>query len=230
MEIKIGIIENEMACADSLTALLHQWASDTSLTFQLTHFTRGEDILNQDVFDHHILFIDIQLGGIDGVKTARKLREKKYSGELVFLTAYHEYVFEGYEVQALNYIMKPIPYEKLKNCMDSVVKSLQNEYYILRNRDIVEKIPCNDILYIISSRHHMELITAQNSYRHLISIKNILKCLPPQFIQCHRTVIINIDHVRKLEGHDIVMQNKKILPVSNTYLPDVRKKLESLVF
>lgn len=230
MEIKIGIVENERKYIDLLVEFLYKWANENLCSIQFETFANGEDILNRSVFDYHVLFVDIQLGGINGVEVAKALRHKSYSGEIVFITVYHEYVFDGYEVQALNYIMKPIPYDKLKNCMDVVKKVFHNEYYILQNRDLIEKISYRDIIYISSARHYMELITQTSSYRHLISIKDMMKHLPSQFIQCHRTLIINIYYVQKLEGHNVIMRNKANLPVSNTYLQNVRKKLESLVF
>lgn len=230
MEIKVGIIENEKMYADSLTELLNRWVDENGASIQYKVCPKGEDILNQTVLDYSILFIDIQLDGINGVEVAQILRRKNYTGEIVFLTAYTEYVFDGYEVQALNYILKPIFYEKLKKCMDAAIKSIQNDHYTFRNRDIVERIPFNNILYISSNRHHMEIITAQKNYRHLISIKDILKHLPSQFVQCHRTLIINIDHIQKLDGLIVIMQDKVSLPVSTTYLEQVRKKLESMVF
>lgn len=230
MEIKIGILENDKIYADSLIKLLNQWAAENSSAISIEVYSKGEDLLNRNISDYNILFIDIHLDGINGVEVAQILRQKNYYGEIVFLTAYSEYVFDGYEVQALNYILKPISYERLQKCMDIVMKSIQNNHYTFRNRDIVEQIPFNDILYIASSRHHMEIITAQKISRHLISIKDILKQLPSPFIQCHRTLIINIDHVQKLEGTNVIMSNKVSLPVSTTYLEQVRKKLESLVF
>lgn len=230
MTIKVGIIENEEVFSTHLINLLNEWSQMQNCDIYFDLFLSGEQILSQTTIDYNILFVDIQLLKINGVETAKKLRKKNYTGEIVFLTVFNEYVFEGYNVHALNYILKPITADKLNSCMNIVLQLIQSKNYILSNRDTIEKIPYQQILYILSARHYMEIFTPDRTYRHLISIKNIMKHLPSQFIQCHRTVIINIKHVQKLEGHSIAMSNKVVLPVSNTYLQTVRRALENLVF
>lgn len=229
MKIKIGIIENEKIAVNHLSELLSEWSSLRHCNIHYDIFKSGEYILETSEKDYNILFIDIQLANINGVETAKLLRKDGYTGSIVFITAYQEYVFEGYEVHALNYILKPITLEKLSACMDVVLKSIQNENYILRNRDTIEAIPYTNIIYILSSKHHMELVTTNVTYRHLISIKNIIKILPIQFVQCHRTVIININHIKKLVGYSVIMSNNTCLPVSNTYIQNVRTSLEKSV-
>lgn len=230
MEIKVGIIENEDICATHLVNLLKQWSSLRQCEVLYNVYLSGEDILSKPEIDYNILFIDIQLSNINGVETAKQIRKNKYTGAIVFITAYNEYVFEGYEVRALNYILKPITVDKLFSCMDTILKSVQSENYILRNRDIVEIIPYNQIIYILSAKHHMELVTLNITYRHWISIKNIMKILPIQFIQCHRTVIINISHIKRLQGHSAIMSNDVCLPISNTFIENVRDQFEKSIF
>lgn len=229
MNIKIGIIENEKKYSQSLCELLDAWSSAQFCTLDIHLFSSGNEIIHANILDYNILFIDIQLDDANGVDIAKALRKKECTSEIVFLTAYKEYVFEGYSVHALNYILKPITYEKLKSCMDTVLQSVQSENYILRNRDIIIKIPYNEIMYILSSRHHMNIVTKEKTFTHLISINKLLSCLPAQFVQCHRTVIINMNFIQKLEGREVLMSDFTTLPVSNTYLKVVRKKLEALV-
>ncbi|XBX04684.1 response regulator transcription factor [Enterocloster clostridioformis] len=231
MEVKVGILENEKNYADSLYELLEDWATTRSCILKVDQFNTGQGILqNGAPLNYHIVFIDIQLDDMNGVTVAKELRKRNYTSEIVFLTAFKEYVFEGYNVHALNYILKPITYEKLEGCMDAVLKNIQSDHYTLRNRDKIISIPYSKVIYISSLRHHMEIVTSEETYTHLISIKQLLELLPTQFIRCHRTLIINAYHIKKLEGHIVTMSNSVTLPVSNTYLKSVRKKLESLIF
>lgn len=230
MEIKVGVVENESLYAKELVELLYKWSVVHNCEILHKIYSSGEELLAESDINFDIFFIDIQLASINGVDTAKKLRGRNYKGGIVFLTAFKEYVFQGYEVNAINYILKPIKIEKLELCMAIILKDLKNENYILRNRDLVERIPYNEIIYILSSRHHMELVTNCDTYRHWISMKNILKILPSQFIQCHRTVIVNIDHVKKLQGKTINMSNNICLPVSNTYIQNVRNQIQNSVF
>lgn len=230
MEINITILENEDIHAAFLSNMIKTWAAKNSVSANIHTYRTGTDLLNGNILYFHAFFLDIQLDDMSGIQVAKKLRQLGCTAEIIFLTAYSEYVFDGYDVRALNYILKPISYDKLSSCMDAIMKSIKGENYILRSRDTIEKIPCKDIIYISSARHHMEIYTSGEVYRHLISIKEIMKNLPDQFIQCHRTLIININYVRKLEGHNVIMKGNITLPVSNTYLQNVRKKLESLIF
>ena len=157
MKIHIGIIEDEVFYKEQLIEQLDKWALENSCEIVYHTETSGEDFLSHLPKQLDILFLDIQLTGISGVELAQHLRDKHYSYEIVFLTAFREYVFEGYQVRALNYLLKPVSYIDVKKCMNIILEQLKVEHYIFRSRQTIYKIPYSNILYFTSSKHYAEI-------------------------------------------------------------------------
>lgn len=229
MIIKVGIVEDEKTYQDQLYFSLLTWMDASKYEFTYDVFSSGEEILKSEKIDYHVIFMDIKLSGINGVDTSKQLRSMGYCGEIIFLTAFHEYVFDAFEVRALDFLLKPVSYENLSKCLDRILHTLMGENYILKKRDEFISIPYCDIIYIISEHHHMIFITTNGFYRQIIRIKDLQQKLPDQFIRCHRTVILNLNHIRKLAGHDAYMSNQDKLPISDLYLHVVRHKFENTV-
>lgn len=165
------------------------------------------------------------MSGLDGVATAHRLRELEFEGNLVFLTAFSEYVFKGYDVQALNYLMKPVEYEKIEKCLDLVFRKLRDDHYIIRNAGAMIQIPYSNIIYFSSANHYTKIMTVDGPLQQFESMRNIFYHLPRQFYYCHRTVIINLEHVKMLKGRELTMSDHTMVPVSTTYLQEIRSAL-----
>ena len=103
-----------MADAQRLQEVLHQYEQEKQVSFSCTHWKSGENVLEQYDHQYDIIFMDIRLPGMDGMQTARQLRRMDHTVLLVFLTSLAQYAVEGYEVEAVDYIIKPITYPALR--------------------------------------------------------------------------------------------------------------------
>ena len=197
MKIHVCIIEDEEQYSSLLKEMLRKWQDENSVVLSISLFSSGKDFLagKEPCFD--LIFLDIQLGGCSGIEIARRMREQGYEGEIVFLTAYQEYVFEGYNVRALNYFLKPIRYEQLDSCMQYVTRRLSASCFICRHYGDMTT----------SSNQYTEIHTAGSVYRQAEPLKRVAARLPVQFIQCHRTAVVNIDHVEKLAGSTVCLDS-----------------------
>lgn len=231
MTIDVCILEDEEPYSRALEELLQEWQAANSADLSVSVCRSGEELLSLDYCRFSVLFLDIRLGDTDGISLAHRLRREGYAGELVFLTAYQEYVFEGYNVHALNYYLKPISYEQLDSCMQYVKRRQSAAYFVCRHYGNITKIPYRDILYFSSRNQYTEVHTSDGSiYRQAIPLKHVISTLPAEFIQCHRTLAVNIDHVEKLDGATVFVTGGEQLPVSKKYLDRVRERfLESLL-
>jgi len=223
--MKIAIVENEALHTENIQALLQKWSEEHHTTFEVAEFKSGEAFLKFNEINFDLVFMDILMDGIDGISTAHQLRKLGFRGQLVFLTAFSEYVFDGYDVQALNYLLKPIAYDKIAQCIDYVVKLLNDDRYTFRHQGSVVRIPYSQIIYFSSANHYTQIITTEGTFNQLESLRNIFSHLPDQFHFCHRTVIVNTEHVTMLKGRELVLSNHTKLPVSLTHLQDIRIKL-----
>lgn len=164
---------------------------------------------------------------------AKQLRKDGFCGNIIFLTAFSEYVFDGYHVQALDYLLKPISQNKLEQCMNPILRNMQGSYHVYKTKTETIKIPYNKILAFTSFRHYVDIITQPNDnqvfFRQKITLKNLQNQLPKEFVRCHRTVIVNMNKVMRLTNKDITLSDNSIYPVSESYLEHVREVFSTLL-
>lgn len=221
--MKIAIVENEWIYTQNLQSLLSQWSKEKQVELDVISYENAADFLcsvQTEIF--HLVFMDIQMEEMDGLACAKKLREMGFNESIVFLTAFSEYVFEGYHVQALNYLLKPVSYEKVSACLNYKYQELCDEHYVFRQGGDIIQIPYSKIICFSSANHYTEIITEDATYRQLESLKNILSRLPARFHSCHRTAIINEAHVSMIKGYDIILSNGITIPISRTHLSSIR--------
>jgi two-component system response regulator LytT len=223
--MKISVVENEASHVANILAHLNRWSEDHHTILEIAQYNCGEEFLASNGINSDLVFMDIVLGGIDGVATAHRLRELGFNGQIVFLTAFSEYVFNGYDVHALNYLLKPVIYEKIAKCISYVEKTLSYERYTFRHNGSVIRISYSQIIYFSSSNHYTRIITSEGEFSQMESMRSVFSHLPDQFLFCHRTVIVNADHITMLNGRELLLSNRTKLPVSVTYLQDIRTRI-----
>ena len=228
MSIKVGIVENDKKQADYLKEQLSEWHRQFSIKEDLLCdvFCRGDRLLEHLDRDYEIVFIDIELHQKEnGIMLAKKLREFQFQKEIVFLTSHTEYVFEGYGVRALDFLIKPVTVLRIGKCMESVLRRKNGRYYTFKDKQDgnVKKVAYSDILYFLSAKHCVEIVTRDRVYKEMRSFQNLSGSLPTDFVQCHRTVVVNIRLVQELKREkEVVMENGQQLPVSRTYWKEVK--------
>lgn len=230
--IQVAVVENEAECARQTEEMIHRWKreQDVYCELKVDFFSNGEDFIKSKTDEYHIAFLDIQLDGkLNGIETAQLLRQSGCDVPLVFLTSYSQYVFTGYEVRALNYIVKPVEFERVAWCMNRIFELEFQGYYIFKEKDNLHKLSYNKILYFQSSLHYIDIFTKKNAFRQKMSFKKLQMFLPPQFVQCHRTVIVNILKIDYINGREIMMVDGTYLPISSTYLELVRNMYLTLM-
>lgn len=223
MQLTIGIVEDEPLYLDQLMAHINHWQEETRCQTEIFSFSDCQSLLSSPVSSLDIIFLDIQLPDGTGVFLARELRRAGYGGALVFLTAFKEYVFEGYQVHALNYLLKPVSYEAVADCLSTVSATQTEGTYICHFRDTLVKIPYHRILSFHSARHHVEIATTTGEhYLQYDTLNHILQQLPSQFRQCHRTIVVNMQQVQQICGKTLSLSDHSSLPVSTSYLEKIR--------
>lgn len=175
-----------------------------------------------------VLFLDIQMPGIDGVELARKIREQDDRTAIIFVTGISDYMQEGYEVSALHYLVKPVDASKISACLDRVMKehgeNAKEKMFLLDAEDVTEgapgerktvKISAKEILYIESFAHETELHTGQGVYRVREGIGTWQKRLADSgFAGSHRSYLVNLLYVLRVEKKEVVLDTEERLPLS----------------
>lgn len=229
MNINIAILEHLESDYKVLANQLNQWQIKNSHILNITWFQDEEDIIDSiKTNDFDILFSDIKINKeskITGIDICSSLRDQGFTGEIIFLTAFSEYVFAAYSVHAFNYLLKPIDEVSLNNCMEKYLALHSNDYYYFQKGNSIIKISFKDIICINKDIHDAIIQTKDNLYIERISLSKIEKKLPGQFVRCHKSSIINLRHVESIVGNNIHLSNGLTQVVGRSYLPTIRKAI-----
>ena len=233
--LNITILDDEKNYIKQLVEELQDWGRKHDTAVSIRSFSHGEDLLEEEFDDTELLFLDIDLKTKhwNGLDIAKKLRKNGFRGNIIFLTAFSEYVFEGYNVRAHDFLLKPIDAEKLTKCLRPIVESMNESFHIFQFREETFKIPYHKILAFSSYKHYVDietLIPASSSeknvwktFRQRISIRELESQLPEEFVRCHRSVIINAGKIISMTKTEAVLINDTMYPISESYLEGVRE-------
>ena len=162
MKLNVTILEDEATHAAQLKQLLEKWGNQNNISTSICHYFNDKDFSEKEYDEDELFFIDIELGSANGMDIAKQLRKDGFCGNIIFLTAFSEYVFDGYHVQALDYLLKPISQNKLEQCMKPILRNMQGSYHVYKTKTETVKIPYNKILAFTSFRHYVDIITQPN--------------------------------------------------------------------
>lgn len=224
--MNIVICDDEKYYQDAVINAIDNWtriANYNNIRYQC--FSSTEDLLEKWENGLHIdlIFLDIQIPGeLSGMALAQKIRVSDQNITIVFITNYSNYVYEGYTVNALRYLRKPIQEQEVYSCLELAHRQfslLQNSSILIETRDQSLVLRHADIIYIESQSHYLTFCLTYNM-RPVIrkKLSQLLLHLPSElFVQCHRSYLVNLAHIRRFTSNIITMSNNQTLPVSSTF-------------
>jgi len=215
--IHIAICDDEKYISDNIKAFASDFFRKKNREIHLCTFLGGEELLAYDG-QIDILFLDIQMKGMDGIETARKLRADKFRGFLIFITVLKEMVFQSFEVQAYDYLVKPVEEKQFEKTMERLYASMQNasEDSLLVQKGYEGRIiPKDEIIFceIIDRKIYLNLASGE-VVDYYERIENLETKLGSHFFRCHRSYLINLKHLKGYKNGTAYMDNGKEVPVS----------------
>lgn len=176
-----------------------------------------------ETFQIDLMFLDIQMPGINGIdflKTVKKLPKT------ILTTAYSEYALESYELDVVDYLLKPISFDRFyKSCKkakemiygNKPADSVYNESFFIKSNKKFEVIQINDILFIEALQNYIIIHTHQKKSIAYMSLKDIVKNLPPAFfIQVHKSYIVAVKHIESVSREEVSIDGQSV-PVGRSY-------------
>ena len=203
--------------SDHIRSFVSDFFRKKNREISLRMFSGGEELLNYGG-QIDILFLDIQMKGMDGMETARKLRADRFRGFLVFITVLKEMVFQSFEVQAYDYLVKPVDKKQFEKTMERLYDSMQNasEDSLLVQKGYEGRIiPKDEIVFceIIDRKIYLNL-TSGEVVDYYERIENLETKLDNRFYRCHRSYLINLKYLKGYKNGTAYMDNGKEIPVS----------------
>jgi len=230
--INIGICDDELHYRSKIKDMLKEILSSYPINYKVYEFSSGEELLNNYPKDLDILIMDIQMKLINGMDTARKIREFDENLELIFMTSFVEFMQEGYEVKAYRYILKPISERKMsKNilpCINEIMKK-RNNYLTINVKNYVDRIKIDSIIYIETARPNILIYTNDNMYTTKMNISKMEKVLSEYgFFRCHNSYIINLKLVESMNSNTVIVGGKNI-PISKYRVKDLKLAITNIL-
>lgn len=190
-----------------------------SLDVIVDTYQTGRDLLRQfEKQNYDLIFLDIEMPGIDGISLARRLRDRKEELRLVFLTSHVEYALKGYEVQALRYLTKPVQEDKLKEVLSYVMKQMQDQRIIwLKTSAGEERVSLSDILYLEAQDQNISINTAERSYVVRYNLRDFEQELKEYgFFRIHRGYLVSLRKISAVRKNEVTLDGGTVLPLSRT--------------
>lgn len=216
MKMKFAICDDNSIDSNYVYELVKKWSNEKKYQVDIENFSSAESFLFHyvDNKDYDVLLLDIEMKKMDGVSLAREIRKTNKNVQIIFITGYSEYIAEGYDVEALNYLMKPLKKEKLYEVLNkAVTKIIQNEKHLILNTfDETIRISLHDIIYIDVNRNYITIHSNKN-YTIKMTLADIEKELDERFFRISRSIIINLKYINRVTKRDVYLTNGSILPL-----------------
>lgn len=219
--MKIAICDDEKKLRKDLRHLAEVHLDLAGMDYIIEEFSSGEELTAcEDLSDVQILFLDIEMDGIDGMETAKRLRAAGRKMLIIFVTAYPDYVFDGYEVQAFHYILKPYQEAKIKEVLDRAIAelSLSHEHFlVVEQKSGTLRIDTSKILYFKSDRRNIFAATkASGTESFYGKLDDVEAEMPKYFQRVHNRYLVNLNYVSKVGATSCICGEEEI-PVSRAY-------------
>lgn len=216
MAYRITICDDSQTDAGYLETLLLAWAKSRQAEVHIRRSLSAEQYLFSYAEDKcdDILLLDIEMGAMDGVTLARKLRQENETIQIVFITGYSDYISEGYDVAALHYLMKPVNAEKFHSVLDRAVEKLQKNERVM-NLEIggeMVRIPIYQIRYL-NVRQNYVTIHGKQDYTIKRPLSEVEKELDQRFCRVGRALIVNLSHVQRVTKTEVYLSDGTALPL-----------------
>ncbi len=216
MAYRVAVCDDNMHDAEFVKAALCHWASQRQVEVQAEVFSSGESFLFRYAEDKmwDILLLDIEMGAVDGVSMAKRVRRDNEAVQIVFITGYSDYIAEGYEVAALHYLMKPVSQDKLFTVLDRALERLgQNERCLnLELGGELVRIPFYEIRYLDVQLNYVT-VHAKTDHRVKRTLGEFEKELECRFVRVGRSMIVNLKYIRRVTKTEVHLVSGEVLPL-----------------
>lgn len=230
--LEIAIVEDEQIAARQLLAGLERCSKEQGFSYHARTFSDGLSFITQYRPEYDIVFMDIMLPQLNGMETARHLRKLDPHVCLIFTTNMAQFAIHGYEVEAVDFILKPVTYSRLSSLFQKILQRLNIQKGIeltIHTTGGIQRILTSDIFYVEIADHLLLYHLKKQNIESWGTLKKAREELPPEtFSQCNKSCIVNLSKVKTLQGNEILLGNavlsisrgrkKEFLAALNNYL------------
>lgn len=217
--MRVAIAEDERGCAEQLQANLHRYAVESGEPIQIEVYANGAELIENYRGSWDLLLLDVDMPVLNGFDAARSIRRIDPKVHIIFITNLAQYAIKGYEVSALDYVLKPISYFALSMKLDMVSRlirrNMEDSLMINQDGDLI-RVPLSHLYYVEIFSHELNYHTMEGDI--VTTTSQTLSALEKRleghgFVRCHKGYLINLRYVKTLCGNTVLLDGREI-PVS----------------
>lgn len=213
--LHIAIVEDEERYAAELEQYIRRYERETSRQIKVTHYGDGEDLVEDYSGGFDILLMDIQMQFMDGMTAAEKIRERDQQVQIIFITNRNDYAIRGYEVDALDYVLKPVSYYIFAKKLDKAFAKIETKSgfaLTINTKTGLRRIRTTDLYYIESDAHNLIYHTNKGDYVTRERIRDAEKLLSDKgFFRSNKCYLVNLAHVDGIQEGCCEINGQKLL-------------------
>ena len=230
--IKIAICDDSIDIIKQLKDIILNYEKINGYQFNIKTFNSGQELeknMKNEIFD--VIFLDVELDGILGIDIGKKLRDdiNNYSTKIIYISSHQHYAISAYDSMPTDFISKPFKIEKVEKSISNVLKLLNfiKKDFIYNSNGKTNKVLLNDIVYFESYRNVVKIVTIDGKEDKFYStLKQVMNNINSKtFIQQHKSFIVNIEYITKIEKNTIILVNNQGIPISRDKIKYVKQMI-----
>lgn len=213
--IRIAIVDDDVACIEQIKSYLLQYQREQGEEIRMTAFLDGDELVENYKVEYDIIFLDIEMGFMDGMTAARLIRQSDPEVIIIFITNMAQYAIKGYEVNATDYVLKPVSYfsfsQSLERAIGRINKRVKNCIAIVKKGGTV-KLPIGEICYIESHGHRLSFHTRTEVFETNATMKEIeVKLKDSNFFRCNKGNLLNLSYVDSVKDGCVIVNGERLV-------------------
>lgn len=233
--INVAVCDDETNVVEQIKNYLVNYQSDKNFQLNVNVFSNGEELLESKiVFD--LIFLDIEMNGIDGIRAAKILRQRFRKTKIVYISSHSELALASYAVHPFDFIEKPLSKDKITNVLNefmTYLSDLPNEYTIVEFKGVNGPIllePRNIFVLEYTGNRRVTIYTSDKKYEVRGSLYNVIKLIPSDsFTSPHKSFIINMEYVKSQDNFMLFMTNNIEVPIAQKKLKEFQKEFSRFI-
>ncbi|NEG89779.1 LytR/AlgR family response regulator transcription factor [Bifidobacterium aerophilum] len=212
--ISVAVIDDDARYVATIRDYLTRYGEEAGVRFRIDGFADGEDIVERYGAGYDIVLMDVEMRSMDGMTAARRIRDVDSAVIIIFITNMAQYAIKGYQVDALDYVLKPISYFAFCQTIAKAVRRLSERrtdgggrHLVINSRGNVSRVPLASVMWIDSKGHRVAYHTANGVFESTVSsMKELEEQLKDDdFYRCANSCLVNLAYVRSIQGSTVTV-------------------------